>query len=189
MNPIMPFVTEHLWRGFSGVIQTLNEKEWPKEVYLFDEAAKSIDFLIHMVDEVRSLKGLLGIQGGTKVPLVSVPSNADHAALQSHWSWVSHLARLSHLESSGSGVPFVVGDNSFTLVMEEGFNLDDAKKLLMDKAAVLMKECEHLSKKLQNEAFKLAKPDLFEHDADLLLIKQAEERKIQAVLAHLKKAS
>ena len=188
-NPIMPMVTEHLWEEFTsgaGANQpTLMEQPWETIAAPTSDAIKGVDWAVAFIQEVRSLKGLLGITGVVRVPLVSQGSAADNALLTKHWPWISHLARLSDLKMTGNGVPFVVAGSTFILEINDAIRLDDVTKILHDKLAVLSTEVAHLSKKLANEAFKTAKPDVWQTDFDLHGVKSVEVEKIQGILGSL----
>ncbi len=216
-NPIMPMITEHLWESFvgEGVLgegavdqseSTLMAQPWPEIAMPFSDGINRVDWAVAFVEEVRSLKGLLGITGVVKVPLISHGTQADHATLEQHWPWVSHLARLSELsrgelargesvsgnaiESHAStptenGVPFVVADSTFVLAIGDVIVLDDVKKVLQGKLDSLTAEVNHLSKKLSNDAFKAAKPDVWQADFDLHGQKSVEAEKIKKILAKL----
>lgn len=185
-NPIMPMVTEHLWEEFVGANQpTLMEQPWVTVTAPSSDAIKGVDWAVAFIQEVRSLKGLLGITGVVRVPLISQGSAVDNALLTQHWPWISHLARLSDLKMTGNGVPFVVAGSTFILEINDVIRLDEVKKMLHDKQAVLLIEIGHLSKKLTNEAFKTAKPDLWQTDFDLHSTKLIEVEKIQGILESL----
>ncbi|MDP3372198.1 MAG: valine--tRNA ligase [Candidatus Paracaedibacteraceae bacterium] len=185
-NPIMPMVTEHLWEEFVGADQpTLMEQSWPELSIPCSDAIKGVDWAVTFVQEVRSLKGLLGISGAIRVPLISQGSEKDNVLLTQHWAWISHLARLSDLENDGKGVPFVVSGSTFVLAINDVIHTDDVKKVLQNKHDTLSTEVAHLSKKLTNEAFKNAKPDVWQVDFDLHALKTIEVAKIQGILAAL----
>ncbi len=188
-NPIMPMVTEHLWEEFTsraGADQpTLMEQPWETIATPSSDAIKGVDWAVAFIQEVRSLKGLLGITGVVRVPLISQGSAADNALLTQHWPWISHLARLSDLKMTGNGVPFVVAGSTFILEINDVIRLDEVKKMLQDKSSVLSNEVAHLSKKLANEAFKTAKPDVWQTDFDLHALKCVEVEKIQGILGSL----
>jgi valyl-tRNA synthetase len=82
-------------------------------------------------------------------------------------------------------VPFVVAGSKFILEINDVIRLDEVKKMLQDKSSVLSNEVAHLSKKLANEAFKTAKPDVWQTDFDLHALKCVEVEKIQGILGSL----
>ncbi len=183
-NPFMPMITERLWEAFVGAdAETLMSTEWPVLDVLYCNETKTVDWAVAFVDEVRSLKGLLGISGGVRIPLVSHGTDADNAVLNEHWSWVSHLARLDTLSNVGKGIPFVVSGSTFMLALDGVVNNDDVKKLLNDKSNKLEAEAAHLAKKLLNDAFKMAKPDAWQVDYDLHALKIIEVEKIKGILS------
>ncbi len=183
-NPFMPMITERLWEAFVGTdTETLMSTEWPVLDVLYGNETKTVDWAVAFVEEVRSLKGLLGISGGIRIPLVSHGTDTDNATLNKHWSWISHLARLDTFSTTGKGIPFVVSGSTFMLALDGVVNNDDVKKLLNDKVNKLEAETTHLAKKLLNDAFKTAKPDAWQVDYDLHALKTTEVEKIKGILA------
>jgi valyl-tRNA synthetase len=183
-NPFMPIVTECLWEEFVGsASSTLMQQSWPTVAIPQTKGETDVDWAVHFVESVRSLKGLLGLSGGIRVPLISRASDAHNAILSEHWAWISHLTRLESLSHEGTGVPFVVNGSTFELVLGDNVSLDDVKALLQSKKQVLETEIGHLIKKLQNEAFKTAKPELWQADADLKVSKEQDALKIQNILS------
>jgi valyl-tRNA synthetase len=182
LNPFMPIVTECLFEEFVGQGTLMqkpfilnNNEKIPSDV-------SEVNWAVQFIQEVRSLKGLLGLSQGNKAQLISREKSADNLILQKNWAWISHLARLDKIVSDGNGVPFVVNGSAFELMIGQEISLDELQKLLKDKACLLDIERKHLQKKLENEAFKIAKPDLWQSDNDLCIIKDSEYTKIKNIL-------
>jgi valyl-tRNA synthetase len=123
--------------------------------------------------------------------MISLGSASDNATLTQHWPWISHLARLSDLTLSDAnthnekGVPFVMAGSTFVLAINDVIAVDDVQKVLQGKHDTLTAEVAHLAKKLTNEAFKAAKPDVWQADFDVHGQKMVEAEKIKAILAGL----
>lgn len=185
-NPFMPIVTEALWEAFTNdQTMTLMQQEWPNLTTdsLFESAAADIDFAVRFVEDVRSLKGLLGLSGGERAPVVFKADHHDTNVLKENWSWIRHLSRLDEIVYDQKGIPFVVAGNTFELVLGDKVCIDDVKKLLMNKKETLETEMTHLSKKLTNDAFKNAKRDLWQADFDLHQEKKNDVDKIVGILS------
>ncbi|MDP2193372.1 MAG: hypothetical protein Q8K36_02460, partial [Alphaproteobacteria bacterium] len=135
--------------------------------------------------EIRSLKGLLGVQPGIKIDI----QMKDHDAARNivaHQNLVCHLARLQQLciqDIHNKGVPFVDGVIEATAILGQDINLMDLKKLLDTKVQKLSLDIERLDKKIQNEAYKKAKPDDWAEDQTLCGEKRIERDKIISIQA------
>ncbi|MCX7337744.1 MAG: valine--tRNA ligase [Alphaproteobacteria bacterium] len=185
-HPFIPSITEHLWAEFYPTAPTLlMATQWPIHRTAKTDGAE-ISWAISIVTEARSLRGLLNIAPNLKIPMVFHGAAADWTVLEGHLSWVCHLARLGEVQQSkvskAEGVPFVIGDNTFFLKLGGLIDLPAAHAILTNKQATLSKELQHLDKKLQNTAYKQAKPDQWQDDVDLCGVKQQEVSKLQFIL-------
>jgi valyl-tRNA synthetase len=76
-------------------------------------------------------------------------------------------------------VPVVVGTITLNLHLGDVINMEEAYALLHQKGQALDKEMDRLSKKLENQAYKNAKPDQWAEDEILYMQKQKEYAKIK----------
>ncbi len=196
-HSFMPLITECLWEEFNlKAHHSLIQSEWPtygKETidtsYQDKSALEEIDWAVQVVTEARSLRGLLNVSPALKVPVVFHGNERDWQLLQTHLPWVSHLARLEQVTLLQDGqdhvkgaVPFMIGENSFFLILGDLIDMEASYKLLTLKKDTLEKEIQHLEKKLENQAYKQAKPDQWEEDNELLTTKKQEVAKMQLIL-------
>lgn len=197
VHPYMPFVTEHLWAQLNpSATMPLTAAAWPdytrqEPLWLsaFASAQLTVDRLLHVVGEIRSLKGLLGIQGGVKIPLGFYGSDKTQEDLNAHFGWMAHLARLegkytftSLDERNSDDVPLTVGEDVYFLRLGGLSDVNNIKALLIQKQDTIQKECTRLQGKLANEAFKQAKPEAWQADEDLWHTKKAEHARLDAIL-------
>lgn len=182
-NPVMPIMTEYLWEHFgNNRDKTIMEQPWfTKKDTTLSYDVNGVSWLVHFIEEVRSLKGLLGIAANTKTPLIITAKNHHTDLIQQQWAWVGHLARLEFTDMNQKGVPFVVGGTLFELGIGDNQSISDIKNLLADKKLILDTDISHLEKKLSNDAFKNAKPDLWKADSDLLNVKKEDSHKIKQI--------
>jgi valyl-tRNA synthetase len=184
-NPIMPFVTEIVWEAFTPSDDILVSQPWPESPTLFEKETGRVDFLMGLIEEIRSLKGLLGLQSHMKLPLMCHPDNTHVTLIQHHWPWIKHLARLDIiLTDARDGVPFIYNNNHFILCTDMSMDLAEARHLLEQKKNAWEKEIGRLDSKLTNDAFKFAKPDLWEADNKICTVKKSELDKINQILVN-----
>ena len=197
IHPYIPFITELLWKELTPDSNSmLTASQWPTYAYrkptFIDRYApdvEDINALMNATGEIRSLKGLLGIQGAAKISLGFLGSERGKDLLQTHWHWVAHLARLDELklftaqqERSPSDVPLALEDNIYFLRLNETADLNAIKALLITKRSDLEKEIQRLQTKLANEAYKNAKPEAWEEDQILFNQREGEFNKLSQIL-------
>ncbi len=186
-HPFMPLITECLWEEFyPNAPYSLIQSQWPDCKHQDQSALEEIDWAVQVVTEARSLRGLLNVSPALRVPVVFQGNDRDWKLLQTHSPWVLHLARLETVtlgtDHIKGAVPFMIGDNSFFLVLGDLIDMNASYKLLTSKKDMLVKEIQHLEKKLENQAYKQAKPDQWADDHQLLITKGQEVSKMQLLL-------
>lgn len=102
LHPIMPFVTEELWREIdSARPTTLVQSRWPDlPAELADEAALAeIDWVIRLIGQVRSVRAELNIPAAAKLPMGLLQADPENARrLAAHREVIVRLARLSEAD-------------------------------------------------------------------------------------------
>jgi valyl-tRNA synthetase len=183
-HPFMPLVTEKLWGEFYPVASVpLATSAWPK--FLWNPKDTSgVETCLQLVHEARSIRGLLGVPPSLRVP-VSV--SGDSQLFETHQNWMAHLGRFGETVTSPSDkengiIPVVVGHITLNLHLGDVIDMQEALKLLNQKAQNLAKEIDHLAKKLQNEAYKNAKPEQWADDEMLYKQKQQEYEKMRTLI-------
>jgi valyl-tRNA synthetase len=189
-HPFIPLVTEELWHAFYPKAPfMLIQSQWPKIESSFEKSdLANIDFILEVISEIRSLRGLFNLSPTLKLPLLLSPGSDSIKALQNHQAWLLHLARLENITVSSDQteinqcVPFVIGQNTFFLKVGHLINLDIAFKILEKKLETLVQEMQHLQKKLENLAYQKAKPAAWEDDKTLLQTKYHEKDRLEIIL-------
>jgi valyl-tRNA synthetase len=194
LHPYMPIVTEVLWQEFyKDAPQTLTVTPWleyqgPKaENHSFE--THQVEWALLAMSEIRSLRGLLGVNPALKIPLGFLGCPEAQIFLKENFHWIAHLARLGELELWASGdeqkpgdVPLTQGSDTFYLRLGNLVDWEETQKILQGKIEVLNKEISHLEKKLANDAYKMAKPDKWAEDAALQKTKMSEHKKLEEIL-------
>ena len=129
LHPIMPFITEALWRKFPGRHEaaSISVVPWPKPDPRAEapDALRDFGLVQELVSAIRVIRAEYGVQPGQAVrAVVSGDSRETVAALQEERSTVLRLAKLSDLSfentpervgghavlSNGTGVFVPLGD-------------------------------------------------------------------------------
>ncbi|MCG8563420.1 MAG: class I tRNA ligase family protein, partial [Hyphomicrobiales bacterium] len=187
-----PFITEELWQRLGeragGRDEMLILSEWPELDGLSDEwAAQELDWVIHFVSEVRSVRSEMNVPAGALVPLVI--SGADpgtRANAEGYDDTLKRLARIEKIdfadEPPKGTVQIVLGEATVALRLEGIIDIAEETARLQREIAKVGSEIEKLSAKLSNEQFVSRAP---EH-----VVEEQRERKAdaEAAEARLKEA-
>jgi valyl-tRNA synthetase len=110
LHPFMPFVTEELWDRLAAEGEKretlLCLASWPAFERLADaEARDEMDWLIGLVNEVRSVRSEMNVPAGARIPLALISaSKVARARAGRHEGTIKRLARLEAV-SFASKVP------------------------------------------------------------------------------------
>lgn len=183
LHPVTPMITEALWENFSNTDDMLITTTWPLNDYTFEKDHNIIQEVFHFAAEVRSLKGLLGVQPGAKID-VSLKSGQDADQLCTYTHLIQHLARVNQLSiaDNTTGVPFIVNEISAVAHLGDAVDMNEVRSLLDKKSTKLKDDLVRLDKKLGNPSYKKAKPVLWQADHDMQQEKTAECNKIEGIL-------
>jgi valyl-tRNA synthetase len=183
LHPVTPIITEALWEYFSKSDDMLITTKWPCEHYTFAGDHHIIQNVFNFAAEVRSLKGLLGVQPGAKID-ISLKDSPNAEQLCHYTNLIQHLARVNtiNISDKNDGVPFIVGDISAMAYLGDDVDMNDVLSLLVKKRDKLKDDLMRLEKKLGNPSYQNAKPDLWKIDHDMQQEKAIECQKIEAIL-------
>ncbi|MGF6147390.1 Valine--tRNA ligase [Kingella potus] len=194
LHPIMPFITEELWQTVAPLANakhtgSIMQAEWPAadQEKIVPAAFEKMAALKDLTEEVRKLRGEMGLAPGIKAPLLVEGGSGLADCLK----YLPALARLSEAKLTDKlpedgDAPVAVCQNARLML-----------KVEIDKAAEtarLGKEAEKLQKALDKLNAKLAKPGytdkapahLVEKDKADLAELQDKMAKVAAQLAKLK---
>ncbi len=188
LHPIMPSITSYLTKYF-GMNECLTNYKLTQHKLEFPENYTSI--LWRLIDEVRSLKGLLNISGGAMLQAYIKADQKVVSEFAPYMAVLNSMARLSTIEPWVSDtppqgtLPCIVQGITLYVNFDTALDSTSAKNILAQKQTLLKKEAEHLGKKLQNEAYKNAKPDQWQEDNALHLLKTEESKKLSGFMSIL----
>ncbi|MGZ8312040.1 MAG: class I tRNA ligase family protein, partial [Allosphingosinicella sp.] len=192
LHPFMPFVTEELWNALGARSNPLILAKWPApDARALDpEAGPEIDWLIRLVNGIRTARSELNVPPGARLKLhVRDASAATRERLARHDAAIARLARVEAVAGdapAGGAAQLVVDEATLILPLEGVIDVAAERTRLAKAAEAAEKERDSLAGRLANPSFvERAKPEAVEkaradHDE-----KASEAEKYRAALARL----
>jgi valyl-tRNA synthetase len=101
LHPVMPFVTEALWRRFPGrpADASISVAPWPRSDDRAEdaEALREFGLVQELVGAIRAIRAEYGVQPGQAVRVVVTGDGAARSALDREQATVARLAKVSDL--------------------------------------------------------------------------------------------
>jgi valyl-tRNA synthetase len=191
LHPFMPFITEELWHAMGPRDHDLILAHWPMaDARSMDpEASREVDWLIRLVQEIRTARNELNVPPGARLPLHVRDANAATLArLDRQAPALARLARVTHADgdATGGAAQVVVDEATFVLPLEGVIDLDSERTRLTKAIAAAEKERDALSGRLGNASFvERAKPEAVEKAKADHADKAAEAARLHAALGRL----
>ncbi len=192
LHPFMPFITEELWHAMGERENDLIVAQWPQPVVAGDnEARAEIDWLIRLVQAIRTARTELNVPPGAKMKaVVRDASEATRARLQRQQASLARLARIESVTfgdaSEGGAAQVVVDEATYILPLEGVIDLAAEKARLTKAMEAAAKERNALAGRLSNASFvERAKPEAVEKARADHAEKSAEAERLAAALARL----
>jgi valyl-tRNA synthetase len=163
LHPVMPFITEALWRRFPGRREdaSISIAPWPRPDSRAQapEALARFGLVQELVSGIRVIRAEYGVQPGQAVRAVVTGENPEHlAALQEEQATIVKLAKLSDLSfqetSDRVGGHAVLSDGTAVFVpLDEAIDLGRECTRLGSEVDRLIRLVESQEKKLGNQQF------------------------------------
>ena len=163
LHPVMPFVTEALWRRFPGRTETasISVAPWPGSDARArdDEALRQFGLVQEVVGAIRAIRAEYGVPPGQAVrAYVTTENSALSDALRQERSTVLRLAKLSDLSLAESGERVgghaVLSDGTAVFVpLGEAIDVGRECSRLGSEVDRLIRLVESQEKKLGNQQF------------------------------------
>jgi valyl-tRNA synthetase len=194
LHPIMPFVTEELWGTLGDRQEMLVHADWPNYTAadLGDaDAAAEMDWVIGLIDGVRSARAQMHVPAGLYVPLlVTGFTDTERGAWERNETLIKRLARiedLAEVESFPKGcVTVPVGAATFGMPLADIIDVEAEKARLEKALGKLAKELGGLRGRLNNPKFAASAPEeVVEEARQNLAARESDEAKLKEALARL----
>jgi len=180
LHPIMPFVTEEVWRQLAGEDASfLITAAWPDlPPDLHDpETAAEMDWVVAAISAIRTTRNELNVPAGARLPLLV--KDAEPEAMErltrhrEHFLGLARLETIAATDATPSGsVPAVVSGATLILPLGDIVDLGRERARLAKEIGRLEADLGKLAGKLTNPAFlSKAKPEVIdeqrEREADI----------------------
>ncbi|GIL38371.1 valine--tRNA ligase [Roseiterribacter gracilis] len=160
LNPVMPFVTEELYDALVGTESTLLTAPWPVvSDRLVDQAAKTeIDWLIRLIELVRSARSDMNVPVSAKPPLLLVGANdAARVRLDRYQPILQRLARISEATVAAAvpagSIQLVLDEATVVLPIADLIDVAAERVRLEKEVSKLVAEIGKMDQKLGNASF------------------------------------
>ncbi len=159
LHPMMPFVTEELWKLREESKNLLASEPWPeKRGQRDDKACAEIEWLIAFVSEVRSVRAELRVPQAAKLSVAfTTMTETAEACLGRYREAISRLARIDSFAekvTTGSGVAEISVQGAVAVIpFGDVIDVDAERIRLAKDTESLETEIDRLGKKLTNPQF------------------------------------
>lgn len=197
LHPVMPFVTEELWKKLADFGSPRNSMlisaKWPvfPDAWVDEEAEAEIGWVIDLVSEVRSIRSEMNVPPSARAPLTLIGAGeVARARLVRNRDLIVTLGRLDSAKEADAppsgAVPFVLGEATGALAIAEFIDLAAEKARLNKEIASFAGDMERTAKKLNNPDFiARAREDVVQENRDRLIESETAKVKLEAALARL----
>ena len=194
LHPIMPFITEEVWGVKGERPNMLIHADWPEynAAYLAESPAdREMNWVIGLIEEVRSVRAQMHVPAGLKVPLLQTQlDDAGQGAWERNEVLIKRLARietLSAVESFPKGCATIAAEGAaFGLPLADIIDVAEEKARLEKTLGKLAKDLGGLNGRLKNPKFVASAPEeVITETRELLALKLEEEATLKAALARL----
>ncbi|MBN8648211.1 MAG: valine--tRNA ligase [Caulobacterales bacterium] len=197
LHPFMPFLTEDLWEKTAEFTLKrdglLISEQWPKfgDGFINDASNKEINWVIDLINGIRSLRAQANISAGAKIPAILVGANDESAKLlEKYQSEIDRLARLEYSttakETPKGAVSFVHNEAILALPLEGVLDVNAEVARLKKEIARCEMEIGKVAGKLSNENFVARAPvEVIEEQRERMASYELEKTQYNNILKTL----
>ena len=194
LHPIMPFITEELWQQADNRARMLVHADWPTYTAadLIDtDADREMNWVIDLIDNVRSARAQVHVPAGAKVPLLVTGLDAKgQSAWDNNHVLIQRLARiesLSQVDDFPKGcVTIPMAGGTFGIPLADLIDVAEEIARLEKTMQKLGKDLGGLRGRLNNPKFVASAPQEVVAEAKAnLALRENEEAQLKAAIARL----
>ncbi|MEN6295348.1 MAG: class I tRNA ligase family protein, partial [Chloroherpetonaceae bacterium] len=168
IHPVMPFISEEIWHLLFGKAEdeTISTQNFPieNEEYISVEQENDFEIIQLVVEEIRSLRAMLGVQPSVSLPInLHIEDPKFIKYFENLHKPISDLAKISNLQIN----PPIKQKNAIRSVIRgiEIALILDSKIDLQKEITRIEREIERLQNNIQASKNKLANPQFIEKAA------------------------
>ncbi len=194
LHPIMPFITEELWGKVGPRRGMLVHAPWPnwRAADLADpEADREIEWVIGLIEAIRSARAELRVPAGARLTLVRIElDEAGRRAFARNEALIRRLARIERIEEAAAqpagSITVAVEGGLFALPLGEVIDIAAERARLEKTLARLDKDLAGLQARLANPRFvQNAAPEVVEEARERAAQLEDEARRLRSALERL----
>jgi valyl-tRNA synthetase len=201
LHPIMPFITEELWKQFTGGgAGLLISARWPAHPpALRDPAAMAeMGWVVDLVSAIRTLRSEMNVPAKSEIRAHVLEGGPQILQwIERHGEPIKRLATLSgiapvagaereRLLAARSTIQLLAGAATVALDLAGAVDIEKERARLEKELAAAAGEIDKIGRKLSNEQFVAkAKPEIVEEQKERLAEAQAAQTRLRAALTRL----
>jgi len=195
LHPLMPFITEELWKEIFSGDEMLISSPWPeRDVSGYVGAGEQIGFIFELITTVRSLRNEMNVPASAKPELVLLDGKATHAGWQdwiaTHKDAMIRMAQLKDIRLAEAIPPqsaqAVVAGVEMAMPLADVLDFDAEKKRLNTALIAAESEVKKIESKLNNQGFVSKAPaEVIEENKRRLEVEIERRDKIETALNRL----
>jgi valyl-tRNA synthetase len=195
-HPFIPFITEALWKEFSGVQGLLINHPWPQpnasNFHIAD--TQEMNWVVQVIDGIRSRRAEFNVPPSASLPLLVYEATPTiQERLTRHEAILMRLGRLESIKSfvekppaMKEAVQFIIDHASLVLPLGNSIDVAAEMKRLHQELAKLVAEIDGCQKRLSNRDFmEKANPEVIEEMQERLSAFGVRKDKITEALLRL----
>ncbi|HEV8014918.1 MAG TPA: valine--tRNA ligase, partial [Stellaceae bacterium] len=195
LHPIMPYITETLWRHITGNdASMLITAKWPEAKLVPDRAAAAeMEWVVSLISAIRTTRSEMNVPAAAELAATITESRAEGRDwIARHGDQIRRLARLKSIgfgAASGdtkTALQIVVEGTTLLIDLAGAVDLAKERARLSKEAAGVSGELDKIAKKLGNEQFiAKAKPEAIEEQRERQADYLATLAKLNTALARI----
>ena len=195
LHPLMPFITEELWKEIFSGDEMLISSPWPeRDVSGYVGAGEQIGFIFELITTARSLRNEMNVPASAKPELVLLDGKATHSGWQdwiaTHKDAMIRMARLKDIRLAEAMPPqsaqAVVAGVEMAMPLADVLDFDAEKKRLNTALIAAESEVKKIESKLNNQGFVSKAPaEVIEENKRRLEVEIERRDKIETALNRL----
>ncbi len=191
LHPIMPFVTEVLWKEWTSWQDgLLMAQQWPRYEFSIDhDAVAELDWTVSLIAKIREVRAEMNIPGAAELAAYATAQPRQREWAERHLDQIKRLARLKEVAFALPGAKMIqIGVDGAELFLDAASAIDlgqERARLAKEKGTIEL-ELSKIAQKLGNAQFMAkAKPEAIEEQRERQAEKEAALARVGAALARL----
>jgi valyl-tRNA synthetase len=191
LHPIMPFVTEALWRDWTGWRDgLLMRQRWPDYRFVIDrDAVAEMEWVVSLIAKIREVRAEMNIPGAAELPAHVAAEPRQREWIERNLEQIRRLARLGTLAFGTPPAKMIqIGADGADLFLDAAgaIDLDQERARLAKEKGAIEGELGKIAQKLGNAQFiAKAKPEAIEEQRERQADKEAALARVGAALVRL----